>query len=46
MLYPINGQIKESLMDSNREHKSTVVKMEQKFFEEKVFIYFSISYFF
>ena len=29
-------QIKESMYNANREHKATLSRMEQKFFEEKV----------
>ena len=30
------AQIKEAMFDANREHKDTLTRMEQKFFEEKV----------
>jgi len=29
-------QIKESMHNANRDHKATLARMEQKFFEEKV----------
>ena len=29
-------QIKETMFEANREHKDTLTRMEQKFFEEKV----------
>ena len=30
------SQIKETMLEANKEHKGTLVKMDQKFFEEKV----------